>query len=1165
MEQFNLKDKLEKKNIIFEDFSNRNLQNIQQINPTYDPSIIEELNLENNNLTSIDGIENFTSLNTLHLENNSINELKPLLPLKKLERLYLRRNKITEIKDINNLNHLKVLDLSENEISKISSLSELIELEVLDLGHNKIKEVNELDNLLNLRYLNLQNNLVEECNGFPKLINLRVLYLSKNSLKVIPNFRALKNLKALMIEENKIQRIENLDLLLNLNLLSLSKNEIYEVDGSKLPISLTEIYLDQNNIKNVKNFSKTPNLNKLKLNSNKIEKINFTSDLGKFQFIEEINLSKNNINDISDLTEVEALKFFRISNNHIKDISPIKNLKNLKRIYIDNNPIINLESLEQMLSLRKIFVDQHLLDLYLEYCNNLNLIDNELIATKIKFLKKLILNPSLHSSESVISKFSLKETIESYNWFIKERSTLTKIDLKNIIINTQPFKLNRLTIFIGKNNTGKTNALREIHNFLKNLENLNQNNLDIEIMPQKNRNLLNKTECYYIPKDRKISGIKQEGPRADLDDIKKPLIDLLDNGLQNHTGIFEIKDLTIFLDAFNNTEEEIDTYSPQKKDLLILLYKILNNWCSTLNKFFKDINFVPPEKITPKSLKFNFILTDTWIPDVSYKLTQIGSGTQELVYLIFIIELLKYLPNLNDFKNNSLNNFNPPPRILCIDEPDISLHPSLQKEFFDYLIDASKRLQIIITTQTTFIPKILKNPISVILFYKDKEEKRFNYKFINNNNQILIQDELFSWNGEEIAFYLSKNKYEYFKSLDYDSSDFTMGSFIIKRFMEDDNYLGLLKLGTVERTAKDSLLQNVYFLSFKPNYIDLNDKLDNIQIYGKELRVFIVQLNIIPEEVRSKLIKKKNRCSKREKSNLRKNFLYCTNWDKKFLEKSVLCYSEDQQKSTCVKITGYLDEIKKDLDKMKKTLILFPENSLPYKILPTLLEFSKHNGVVIIGGMEHCTLEAFRAYINHLDEDLKVKYKDPIEYEKLEAYPPLTNTSYINQAVIINTDKNFTFQIKNIPVYFNSIYQKEGISIILKPTFKKIQTAIGVVAVLICKDLLVHADIIDNWMDLHNIQIIATPSFTDLVNPFRNKLGDIISHKPQKDKEDKNKIFIFANVAEYGGSGAYSYENRRDFEPNRRSLFPPCDRIDDDDFRPSIEGKNPKECIFKYS
>ncbi len=178
--------------------------------------------------------------------------------------------------------------------------------------------------------------------------------------------------------------------------------------------------------------------------------------------------------------------------------------------------------------------------------------------------------------------------------------------------------------------------------------------------------------------------------------------------------------------------------------------------------------------------------------------------------------------------------------------------------------------------------------------------------------------------------------------------------------------------------------------------------------------------------------------------------------------------------------------------------------------------------------MEHNKIKNIENYISNLSKDNKDKYIPQVDFFTLKVEKKINAETFINQAIIINADNSFTFQIKHIPVYINEEDEHEGIPIVLEPVFRKIKTVIGDLAVFICKDFLVNFEVITQWMKFNKIDIMVVPSFTPLVNPFRNKLGDIII-KP----ENRNKIFIFTNVAKYGGSRIYSYYNRTDYEKEK--------------------------------
>jgi len=128
------------------DLRYQNIENIKKIEEIEDRyRKIQELDLSNNNIKDLDGIENFTNLKTLNLNNNKIKSIKNLERLKKLHHISIRNNNISEINDITGLTQLELLDLSGNtKINKIPDfLNEMESLLVLKLANCSLKEFSE--------------------------------------------------------------------------------------------------------------------------------------------------------------------------------------------------------------------------------------------------------------------------------------------------------------------------------------------------------------------------------------------------------------------------------------------------------------------------------------------------------------------------------------------------------------------------------------------------------------------------------------------------------------------------------------------------------------------------------------------------------------------------------------------------------------------------------------------------------------------------------------------------------------------------------------------------------------------------------------------------------------------------------------------------------------
>ncbi len=88
--------------------------------------------------------------------------LNNLYKFKNLQELDLSENNITKIYGLDNLVNLQLLDLSNNEIIEIEGLDNLVNLQTLDLSYNKIKELPlNLCNFRNINYFTVSGNPIE--------------------------------------------------------------------------------------------------------------------------------------------------------------------------------------------------------------------------------------------------------------------------------------------------------------------------------------------------------------------------------------------------------------------------------------------------------------------------------------------------------------------------------------------------------------------------------------------------------------------------------------------------------------------------------------------------------------------------------------------------------------------------------------------------------------------------------------------------------------------------------------------------------------------------------------------------------------------------------------------------------------------------------------------
>jgi internalin A len=109
-------------------------------------------------ISSLDGLENFLSLESLFLNDNEITDLAQLAPLVELQALELSGNRISDLSPLLNLTKLTNLQLENNEITNLSALAGLTELTYLNLEGNRISDPIPLYGLTKLRDLYIGQN-----------------------------------------------------------------------------------------------------------------------------------------------------------------------------------------------------------------------------------------------------------------------------------------------------------------------------------------------------------------------------------------------------------------------------------------------------------------------------------------------------------------------------------------------------------------------------------------------------------------------------------------------------------------------------------------------------------------------------------------------------------------------------------------------------------------------------------------------------------------------------------------------------------------------------------------------------------------------------------------------------------------------------------------------
>lgn len=184
---------------------------------------LHTVNLQNNRLSSFEGLLDLKNLKVLWLAGNKISSLCSGFPIRdsqltflpKLAVLSLERNEIKSLNclHLNRMPSIQTLFLQDNALTTISGLAGMTNLRYLVLDRNRIRKTvpGDLSSLRGLLELHLDNNRLHELQSVEYLEELEHLYLNGNRLENLECFldsiKTLKRLSHLGLCENPLSKV----------------------------------------------------------------------------------------------------------------------------------------------------------------------------------------------------------------------------------------------------------------------------------------------------------------------------------------------------------------------------------------------------------------------------------------------------------------------------------------------------------------------------------------------------------------------------------------------------------------------------------------------------------------------------------------------------------------------------------------------------------------------------------------------------------------------------------------------------------------------------------------------------------------------------------------------------------------------------------------------
>ena len=240
------------------DLSNTGMTNIDSINKLTESftsknraTTLVGLNISDNKLNDIDGIENITTLQSLSIANEELNDQKisKLNKLTKLSTLNINGNQIENIDILSGLD-LKYLYFNNNEVKSLQPIKGKVFYE-LEFAGNKVKDISPLSSHRTINNLRMDNNNIEDVTVLSNISMSEEQTLSVTGQKIVRglekntsgqvNVELPQIFKAAKDSNNKLYTSSDL-ITTNCTLDSTGNNVIVDIEQLNGEIAQVEIY-----------------------------------------------------------------------------------------------------------------------------------------------------------------------------------------------------------------------------------------------------------------------------------------------------------------------------------------------------------------------------------------------------------------------------------------------------------------------------------------------------------------------------------------------------------------------------------------------------------------------------------------------------------------------------------------------------------------------------------------------------------------------------------------------------------------------------------------------------------------------------------------------------------------------------------------------------------
>lgn len=162
------------------DLSDQDIHNLQGIEYFTN---LQELNISGNQVDNLEPLSKLRSLTILDVSNNDLQNVNGLAAMPSLEQLFIHNNNIKTIEPLRELGHLRILNMEKNNINSIAPLTNSAYLEEIYMNDNQVRSIESITTMGELNTLDASYNLIEDISSLEQSQKLKdLLYLEGNPI-----------------------------------------------------------------------------------------------------------------------------------------------------------------------------------------------------------------------------------------------------------------------------------------------------------------------------------------------------------------------------------------------------------------------------------------------------------------------------------------------------------------------------------------------------------------------------------------------------------------------------------------------------------------------------------------------------------------------------------------------------------------------------------------------------------------------------------------------------------------------------------------------------------------------------------------------------------------------------------------------------------------------